>query len=414
MNFKNLSTFIFLASSFFIQAQIKFEKGFFTSKSGVTTHCFIKNVDWKNNPLEFEYRLTNEGVVQKETVQNVAEFALDSGLKYVGAIVKIDRSSNDVNQLSREKGPVFNEEELFLKVLIEGEASLYEYYDGGLIRFFYKMGDSEIQQLVYKRYFFNETNYPSNDMIASNNQFRQQLFMNLKCDAISEGEFEKLKYNRSVLANLFSRYNKCRNANFKAYEVKKISDFIHINIRPGISSNSLDIYNNADNSRDTDFGNKVTFRLGAEIEYQLPFNNGKWSISLEPTYRFYEANEQRQVTYLSDGQLNINVNYTSIEVPVTLRHYFFLKNDTKLFVNASYIRDFAGSSKIDFSRSDGSILTSLELKAVDNFAFGAGTIFKDRYGFEIRYHTNRNVFKSYNNWNSGFNTISAILSYRVF
>jgi hypothetical protein len=52
---------------------------------------------------------------------------------------------------------------------------LYEYIDENLIRYFYNKEDSDIEQLVFKRY------KNAKDEIATNDGFRQQLWNTLKC-----------------------------------------------------------------------------------------------------------------------------------------------------------------------------------------------------------------------------------------
>ena len=40
-------------------AQISFEKGYYIDNSNQKVDCLIKNVDWKNNPTSFEYKLSD-------------------------------------------------------------------------------------------------------------------------------------------------------------------------------------------------------------------------------------------------------------------------------------------------------------------------------------------------------------------
>jgi hypothetical protein len=159
-------------------SQILFEKGYFINNSNQTIACLIKNIDWKNNPTKFEYRLAQDSMIQTENMETVKEFGIIGVSKYVRATVQLDRSSNELNNMSWEKNPNFLEEQLFLKVLVEGNATLFQYEDGYLIRFFFCLKDSAIQQLVYKRYLVDET-------IAQNNYFKQQLFNELSCQAIT-------------------------------------------------------------------------------------------------------------------------------------------------------------------------------------------------------------------------------------
>lgn len=36
-------------------SQISFQKGYYIDNTNQKINCLIKNIDWKNNPTEFEY-----------------------------------------------------------------------------------------------------------------------------------------------------------------------------------------------------------------------------------------------------------------------------------------------------------------------------------------------------------------------
>jgi len=128
--------------------QITFENGYFIDESNQRIECLIKNMDWENSPTAFHYKLTDDAAVQKLDIQAVKEFGINGVSKYIRAVVKIDRSSDSDNQLSYKKNPVFQEETLFLKVIVEGKATLLLYQSTNLKRFFFNTDHSYITQLV--------------------------------------------------------------------------------------------------------------------------------------------------------------------------------------------------------------------------------------------------------------------------
>ncbi|MEX0314438.1 MAG: tRNA modification GTPase, partial [Allomuricauda sp.] len=150
---KHLFFLLTLALSFNCYAQISYEKGYFIENNGKKVECFIENVDWKNNPTEFKYKLSESSESIKVGITKVKEFSVQNYSKYIRANVKIDRSSSNINQLSSTRNPVFKEETLFLKILVEGTSNLYYYEDGNLIRYFYsKDGHHNLEQLIFKYY----------------------------------------------------------------------------------------------------------------------------------------------------------------------------------------------------------------------------------------------------------------------
>ncbi len=110
----------------------------------------IKNNDWKNNPETFEYKLFENNEPVNADVNSVKEFGIYSISKYIRSKVKIDKSKENLDDLSYDKEPLYVEEVLFLKVLVEGKSNLYYYVNGNLQRYFYNKDNSTIEQLVYK------------------------------------------------------------------------------------------------------------------------------------------------------------------------------------------------------------------------------------------------------------------------
>lgn len=390
-------------------SQISFEKGYYIDNSNQKTNCLIKNIDWKNNPNEFEYKVSENSESKRATIKSVKEFGIDNISKYVRSIVNIDRSSENINNLSFEKKPIFKEEELFLKVLVESKFSLYEYTDGNLKRYFYNKENSNIEQLIFKSYKNVE-----NNNIGKNIRFRQQLWVDLKCPNFKMSRIENLDYKKNDLIQFFTEYNECHNNNLINFESKQKRDLFNLTIRPRLNSSSLTIQNSISNFRNTDFGNKTGFGIGLEVEFILPFNKNKWAIAIEPTYRSFKSEKTTNVNNVSGGVLIANVDYSSIEVPVGLRHYFFLNNNSKFFINASYIFDLTSKSLIEFTRFDDSNLSSLEFETRNNLAIGIGYKQNDRYSLEIRYQTNREILGNYSNWSSEYKTFSIIFGYSLF
>lgn len=389
-------------------SQISFEKGYYIDNTNQKINCLIKNIDWKNNPTEFEYQLSENSESKKTTIKSIKEFGIDNISKYVRSTVNIDRSSESINNLSNDKNPVFQEEELFLKVLVEGKATLYQYIDSNLKRFFYNKENSNIEQLIFKSYKTTDNN------VGKNNKFKQQLWVDLKCPNFKMSKIENVQYKKNSLVRFFTEYSKCYNNELINFEPKQKRDIFNLTIRPRINSSSLTIPNSVFNSRDIDFENKIGFGFGLEAEFILPFNKNKWAIAIEPTYQSFKSKKTTNVTNVSGGVLIASVDYSSIEVPVSLRHYFFLNNSSKIFINASYIFDLSSKSSIEFNRNDGSNLNSLEIETRNNLAMGIGYKQNDKYSLEVRYQTNREILGNYSFWSSEYKTLSIIFGYSLF
>jgi len=409
INMKNKLLFLLIAIlSLNCYSQISFEKGYYINNSNQKTDCLIKNIDWKNNPTEFKYRLSENSEPKDITIKTVKEFGVYNISKYIRRTVNIDRSSKITMKLSTDKKPVFKEEELFLRVLVESKYNLYEYVDGIVSRYFYSKENSAIEQLVFKKY------KTIDNKIGENNRFRQQLWVDLKCENFKKSKIKSLGYNKNDLVQFFTDYNECHNRELTYFEPKPKRDLFNLTFRPRLNSSSLSIQNSIYKSRNTDFENKTGFEFGLEFEFILPYNKNKWGIAIEPTYRKFKSEKTKVENRVFGGILTTNVDYNLMEIPVSIRHYFFLNKDSKIFVNASYIFNFSPRSSIIYTRDNGSILNLLEIKTSNNLAMGVGYKLKDKYSLELRYQTNKEILDGYLHWSSDFKTFSVIFGYSLY
>ena len=395
---KELKLILVFLLSITIQAQIRFEQGYLIDNNNQKQVVLIKNVDWLNNPKSIEYKNNETSKVEIATINQVKEFGIDNQSKYVRADVKIDRSSEDLDKIKSNEEPDFKEEKLFLKVLIEGDASLYGYNDYNLKRFFYKNNTGDIEQLVYKKYEV------STNQFAYNRTFRGQIAQNFKCESISNDRIKKVNYRESELIKLFTEINICKGSDLTFTKESKRVDF-NLWVRPRLNNSKLNINSN---NEAINFGNKTSFGIGIESEFILPFNKKKWSVILEPTFQSYDKKKDK-INNLDDVA---SVNYKNIEFPIGFRHYFFIDNKSKIFANAQYMFNLDLNSSIDFSRG-GQTYKEMDIKSRRNFAFGIGYNYNNKFNVELRYLTDRNLF-DYVYWNSKYSTISFVLGYNIF
>ncbi len=407
---KTITIFIMtLCFTYICYSQNLFEKGYYIDNYGFKVDCLIKNLDWGENPTEFEYKLDQENNSRVLTIKSTKEFGIYNKLKFYRSKVNIDQSSEKTNELSYIKDPVFSEKEVFLKVLVEGSANLYSYKNEST-KFFYSTKDSDIEQLIFKTF------RTSNMQIQENKTYILQLRNNLKCQKLTLSSIESIDYNKKDLINFFVNENQCNDSEYINFEKKeKHKSLLKLNIRPGINSRSLE-YNKISSSTgavnyDVDFGNKLSFRVGAELEVFLPFRNNSFSVTLEPTFQSYKS----EIDYVSQSAVitsqKITANYTTINVPVGLRYYSFLKNGSKLFYNGSvsFFNIRMKSSKIDFENGG-----HLDLGTDTEARIGIGYNFNEKYSFELNYQFNSPLIKRYRNYNSYFTSLSLIFGYTLF
>lgn len=396
-----------LLSQFNLFAQVQFVPGFFINENDQRIDCFIKNTDNISSPTQFSYKLTLDGAVNIATLEDVKEFEMVGIAKFIKQNIKIDISTDDLNLMVSDRNPTFKKEVLFLEVLVKGEASLYSYHDGLRPRLFFQVKNEPIEQLIYKRYLVG-------GMVAKNNFYKQQIFKNLTCETITLKEIEKLDYFKNDLEALFHKYNKCVDPNYVSLLKSDNKIKFNLSLRPGLNSSNFEFTRSTFINRDYDFGNKQNFRLGLEAELVFPFNNNKWALIFEPTYQYFNATNRFDFQNIPDLSENVTLNFNSIELPIGVRHYFFLSNQAKIFVNASYVVDFSFNSKLEIANVNNPNRNELEILSSNSLSLGLGFKLKNRYSVEFRHFLGRNLISKYLTFDSNYQTTSFIIGYQLF
>ncbi|MFD2601463.1 tRNA modification GTPase [Flavobacterium suzhouense] len=387
---KKLFLMLLIAFPLLSIAQIKFEPGYFIENES-KTECLIKNIAWKNNPTSFEYKLNEADDIKTKNISTVSEFNINESYKFIRTTTNVDRSETALDRLDNSKQPKWNTETIFLKVLVEGKITLYQYEDSNFIKYFFSTeNDAKTEQLVYKEYLVDGG-------VAENNFFRQQLYNLMKDDKFTISRFENLKYKKSDMVKLFAEYNGNSGTKMKNLSEKQNNGKLNLRFTPGITFTSLDIENSTSGFY-FDFGSNVSYRIGAEIEYILPFNNNKWSLFADPNYQSYEKDGNR-------GNQSLSVSYKVIEIPLGVRHYIYLSDKSKIFVDAAYIASLSmGDNNLKFAYSE------LEVSNTSALALGLGYSY-ERYSLEARYNFSHGILDNYESWGSNLDTFSVILGY---
>ena len=378
---------ICLVYSFNNFAQHNYQKGYYIDNDGQKHEIFIKNSDWKNNPSEIKYKTQQTSEPQLLQLNNVKEFSINGQSKYVRRKVQMERSSEIFERLSQNYEPEYREENVFLKVLVEGKASLFYYEDGKLRRFFYQKTGDSLNTLIYKSYQF------SDNSVGTNNGYIYQLWKDVRCGNITIGEVQKVEYRKDELVKFFTEYNRCEGSEITTFENKENRDLLNLAVRPGINLASFRFRESYTGSEDIEFENVPSIRLGVELESVLPFQNGRWAFVVEPGIQIFKSNLEK-ITSIDNTSVErrrkITIDYKSLEIPLGIRYYILLKESSRLFLNGFFVLDNPFDSSATFDPGQ-----TINIKTGNNLAFGLGYKYNERLIAEIRYITTRKIFNDY-------------------
>jgi hypothetical protein len=359
---KNRLSLLLLLVTFLSFAQNKFESGYYIDNSGIKTECLIKNYDWKNNPKSIEIKNSQDESIITKTLEEIKEFSILNKSKYIRETVKIDVSVFNFQTPERDPNPNFQEKTLFLKVLVEGKSNLYYFESESYIRYFYS-NNGKIEQLIYKEYANSDRN------ISENEAYKQQLFVNFKCNN-DQKSIENLDYDNSLI-DYFIKTNNCISGTTNSKEISEKRKFnINLKLNLLVNSNST-TYVSPYGKNTYESGNSTNLGFGFEAEIILPYNNGNWSVFLDPYYYKFDKP-------LMDSKGSVKIeNVTNVfKIPLGIRRYFSLNNNNKFFANAALNFNIS-NTKNQGQNIDHEIYNSY------NFSFGVGYQYK-RYNLEIK------------------------------
>lgn len=384
---------LFLTISLSTIAQTKFEKGYFINNSDQKVDCLIKNIDWKNNPTQFEYKISENDEINTGKIENIKEFKLIDIVKYIRADIDIDISQENFYYISTQREPIFKKQVVFLRILVEGINNLYVYDSEEYpLRFFYNNEKTPLQQLIYKN--FHKLN-EGKTIIYTNEDYKKQLYANTNCKNSKQSSIEALRYKKSEMIKYFTEINNCLGDS--TIKQKYVNKKTTINFKPTLSINNSSLildYGSGTFAGKNKMGNKINYGFGFELEFVFPYNNNNWSIAIEPTYvTTYDSEIFFNRPLLLYQDYSVKATYNNFQVPILARRSFYLNKNSKLFLNIGMNVNMASSSsEIIIKRSEPyAELDNVNLSgSTINYIAGMGFQYK-KYSIEFRYYTDNDI-----------------------
>lgn len=225
---KNSSTLFILFFSLLATAQIQYEKGYFIDNNDNKTECFIRFLDWGNNPEKFEYVLTENEKPQIGNVNSVNKLEIYDKIIYIAANVDVDINTSKSNELNSNPKLDLIKKKVFLQLLVQGKANLYFYNDANTRRFYYQINNNDIVLLEYKQYIRED------NKIAKNENYKGELWNNLKCSSLKLNDINNVKYKQVDLIAILETYNTCKNELIYTFKEEQRKDVFNLTLRPGL------------------------------------------------------------------------------------------------------------------------------------------------------------------------------------
>lgn len=386
------------------------KKGYFIDKANNRKEVLFKETDF-TDLSSIKFKVTEDGNFQDLPVKDVVEFGMGSDYKFIKANVKHDKSFNTI---SESPEPVFENVDLFLNVLVEGDASLFSYVDKGKEKFFFKpRQNAAISQLIYRKYLTGP------QTLREDTAFRNQLYCDLKCENLQMEEFLSLKYEKSRLVQVFEKYNSCKNATQTIFD-NKTGKRAKINFLVFAGANYSSFKIASDIGYVTEAESKITPSFGGEVSLTMP--SQKLEFFLRVGYERFSGETYTDVgntftTSVRREAFTLESNF--INTNIGARYNFLLSNGRKIFIDASIGINVPFDDveyRVYYPNSPGSDETRGFLKTNGNafFNVGAGYMLTSKIGAEARFDTSRNIITTVTNSSeSKFPRLSLNLLYKL-
>lgn len=405
---KSIFFFATLLLTITTYAQNNFEEGYYidSNKNRITGYIQVEN--WNSNPKKITFKLSEMGPQQDILSRNMNGFGIGNSIQYDKYTVKISKASDNIEAMDRVRKFNLVEETAMLKLLVDGEAQLYNYSDQGVTQYFIKEGNL-LTSLLYKRYL-------TDGGLASNNQYQQQLSNLFICDSGKLPSVESLRYTESSLVKYVTKYNECNGSLNQTFKEEESKNFLAVKIFGGLQNSSLSV--NSNTIRTFDYGNKNSFVPGLELELRFPTpTTSEWSVFLDfRLHSFEETGQYAEFTnFVNDEVITRNTtgSYNAVDVGIGGRYYFGLGEHSKVYVGMNMSVDIINDTSFTY---EGIALSTIDGKAPTLIlGLGVGYNWKN-LSAEARYHTNRDsVGGEFNNSNSSeYSNIALTISYALF
>lgn len=371
MKTTNITIFILLIIFVPCLAQKKILKGYIIDSYGIKKMVEIEDQEWIRTPKKFSIRFENSDSTFKVYPEDLQEINIENSIKYISRKIWYPQKESDLNSIYGGNRIPFVSNQIFLKVLIEGKYNLYEYNKDHNLLFFANRQNDTITCLNKYKYIDHKTNN-----IREYNQYIGQLLEIFKNENPDFQDFNLIKYDLRDLSSLFKKFNKSYLDSTKIYETHRSKINTMFKFQAGLGVGRIGIEDKVYNFFNFPKETKVTFLPGFEIEIQIINKYSHYAFFLQPIYRGFKSE------VLINNQYPHKFTYKVIELPIGIKRYIKLRNDSKFYFSLAYNLNL--NLKTNLTDGDNRKVTGFYNSS--NSIIGAGIATSKNITFQINYH----------------------------
>lgn len=385
-NFLILLMLLFTINGF---SQNGYVNGYVVKNSGDTLRGQIYFPGWDITPGKIQFRQANAAEEQFSASQ-LKMFSISGIDNYISGFVTLDASPVNDGSLLTVDSSILHTDSIFLRVVVNGSASLYYYRSGDQKQHFLIGKNNAINELIYHRY-----NVMQNGLqyVREDRKFIGQLTYYLSDCPEMKNSFDNLKYSESSLQPLFVTYANCKGSN-NTFIAKQNSISARVGVLAGASFSSVTFKGDGfEDIQDASFKTAIGPVFGVKLDFYLIPKNKNYSLyddlEFQPvSFTGHSSSSVGNVIFF-DNTFRIDADYLFLN---TMFRYYFSQSDWKPFINAGIVNAFLVKTNTD-SVTTVETAPSVTTTVTDQlftmhvresgFEFGAGVMWK-KFNIDLR------------------------------
>jgi len=390
-------------------AQTSYKNATIINFKGDTLRGYIDYKNWDNNPDQLKFREKLSSPTKILSPMDILSFEVEKD-RYLSATVEISYSSSDVNRIKdNSPKPDIKVETVFLKMLIDGDKSLYSYKNTSSEDNFYIKNNGKFELLIYKKYIEKES-----FKILENLNYRNQLYAYFEYPLHLQSAIEKTRYTQLSMHHIFELYDNHQEQKNTNYKSKKDSVKLTLGASIGGMHRSLNI-------RDIGyFAPKTTPAFGIFFNVALPRNFQRLNLYSDLVYVYSKYKDKKDIYETGFSTATIvdayNLDLSSLKLSHSIRYIFYQREGFGVFLQAGITNSLVVSISNEKTRytTRYGITTEDKLSAIPNlrkyeqgYLLGVGAK-KDRYAFDFRFEKTNGISSSHK---SNFKSFYILASY---
>ncbi|MBE9577362.1 hypothetical protein [Flavobacterium proteolyticum] len=314
---KKIFTLLTLITITFLSAQTKFEKGYYIDQNNKKINCEILKKKWIQSPEFITVKINNEEL--QVDCKSIIEFEV-SNIKFIRTEIKIDDSKINSEKI------FYSLKNKLIRVLVEGDISLYMLDDEKDRIFLIKEQNDTIRQLLHKKISSDNKRY----YISS---YKRQL-ARIERDTMNK-VVKNVKYDYSDLSKYVIKMNKKIGKNETKTHVRKDSVLVQFRLGANYRNENLKKEFKGNIDKTIDFGNNSIISLNSEIEIIPPVFNRNYGLLFDFSFDINkvsgEADYYNPIFINPDYKIKYEIKNT-FNSSIGVKRYFKLNKNTSFFI----------------------------------------------------------------------------------